>query len=81
MASTRSSRRSSQQALADKSPDVRAAAHPAVGALAAPSGEPHRTAAVLKLTDDPSWTVRRQLAASIGELPQAARARAAAAML
>ena len=28
---------------------------------------------VLKLVDDPSWTVRRQLAATIGELPQPAR--------
>ena len=29
--------------------------------------------AVLKLTDDPSWTVRRQLAASLGALPATAR--------
>jgi mono/diheme cytochrome c family protein len=33
------------------------------------------------LSDDGSWAVRRQLAASIGELPQPARTQAAAAML
>ena len=38
-------------------------------------------AAVLKLADDPSWTVRRQLAASIGELPPAARLEPAAMLL
>lgn len=36
-------------------------------------GEPAMQAAVLKLADDPSWQVRRQLAASLGELPVASR--------
>jgi mono/diheme cytochrome c family protein/glucose/arabinose dehydrogenase len=38
-------------------------------------------AAVLKLADDPTWTVRRQVAATIGELPEAARLDPAAMML
>lgn len=38
-------------------------------------------AAVLKLAEDPSWTVRRQVAATIGELPEAARLEPAAMML
>ena len=33
------------------------------------------TPLVLKLVDDPSWTVRRQLAATVGELPQPAQNR------
>jgi mono/diheme cytochrome c family protein len=39
------------------------------------------SAAVLKLADDPSWTVRRQLAATIGELPAASRLDPAVALL
>jgi len=61
-----------QQALADKSPDVRASAIRLSERWIATPDHP-LAAAVLKLTDDPSWTVRRQLAATIGELPQAAR--------
>ena len=38
-------------------------------------------AVVLKLIDDPTWTVRRQLAATIGELPKEARLDAAIAVL
>ena len=38
-------------------------------------------AAALRLMDDPHWTVRRQVAASIGELPAAARLEPAVAML
>jgi mono/diheme cytochrome c family protein/glucose/arabinose dehydrogenase len=69
-----------ERALADKSADVRASAlrlserwlkernHP----LANP---------VLALMSDSSWTVRRQLAATIGELPDAPRLEAAVAML
>jgi mono/diheme cytochrome c family protein len=38
-------------------------------------------AAALKLIDDKSWTVRRQLAASIGELPAAARLEPATTIL
>ena len=37
--------------------------------------------AVLRLMDDPSWTVRRQVAASIGELPPGQRLAPALAML
>ena len=37
--------------------------------------------AVLKLLDDPSWTVRRQVAATIGELPASRRLDAAVAAL
>jgi mono/diheme cytochrome c family protein len=36
---------------------------------------------VLKLVDDPNWAVRRQLAATVGELPQPARADAALTIL
>jgi mono/diheme cytochrome c family protein len=36
---------------------------------------------VLKLIDDPSWTVRRQVGASIGELPEPARLAAAVKLL
>jgi cytochrome c553 len=35
----------------------------------------------MKLVDDPTWTVRRQLAATIGELPQPGRVDAAVRML
>ena len=38
-------------------------------------------AAVVKLTDDPNWTVRRQVAASLGALPQGVRAAPVAAVL
>ena len=46
-------------------------------------GEPNHTiqSAVLALIDDPRWTVRRQLAASIGALPDGPRASAAVALL
>ncbi len=69
-----------ERALADKSADVRASAlrlserwlrepnHPLAGA-------------VLALMGDSSWTVRRQLAATIGELPEAPRLEAAVALL
>ncbi len=69
-----------ERALADKSADVRASAlrlserwlkepnHPLAGA-------------VLALMGDSSWTVRRQLAATIGELPEAPRLEAAVAVL
>ncbi|HET7086714.1 MAG TPA: c-type cytochrome [Rhizomicrobium sp.] len=38
-------------------------------------------AAILKKSDDPSWQVRRQLAASLGELPQPARVAQVVALL
>lgn len=61
-----------RQALADRSPDVRASA---LRLAERWLGEPNHPlcAAVLQLMDDPHWTVRRQLAATMGELPQAAR--------
>jgi len=67
-----------EHALTDKSPYVRAAGvrlsepYLSTGSLAD---------AVLKLSDDPTWTVRRQLAATIGELPSGARVAAATDML
>ncbi|MDP9322506.1 MAG: c-type cytochrome [Acidobacteriota bacterium] len=61
-----------EQALADKSSDVRASA---LRLSERWLGEPNSalTNAVLRLMDDPTWTVRRQLAATIGELPPASR--------
>jgi mono/diheme cytochrome c family protein/glucose/arabinose dehydrogenase len=56
------------RALGDPSEDVRAAAiRIAERSLAA--GDAPVRAAVLTRLDDPSWTVRRQLAASLGVLP------------
>lgn len=69
-----------QQSLGDKSPDVRAAAI-RLSERWLREGNPALTAAVLKLMDDPSWTVRRQLGASAGEMPQAARTEPAVALL
>jgi mono/diheme cytochrome c family protein len=69
-----------QQALADKSPDVRASALRLSERWLGRADEPIASA-VLKLIDDPSWTVRRQLAATIGELPQPARLDAAVSIL
>jgi mono/diheme cytochrome c family protein/glucose/arabinose dehydrogenase len=69
-----------ERALADTSPDVRASAVRMSERWLADPGQP-LTTAVLKLTDDESWTVRRQLAASIGELPQGTRVDRATAML
>jgi mono/diheme cytochrome c family protein/glucose/arabinose dehydrogenase len=65
---------------ADPSPDVRAWAVRWSEPWLAQPGQP-LAAAALRLMDDPHWTVRRQLAASIGELPQAARLEPALAML
>jgi mono/diheme cytochrome c family protein len=69
-----------QRALADKSPEVRAAGVRLSERWIAEAGHP-LAAAVLKLADDPSWTVRRQLAATIGELPAASRLEPAVALL
>jgi mono/diheme cytochrome c family protein/glucose/arabinose dehydrogenase len=69
-----------ERALADKSPDVRASAIRLSERWLADPGEPLAVAAI-KLMDDDSWTVRRQLAASIGALPPAARLERATAML
>jgi len=69
-----------EHALADKSPEARAAA---LRLSERWLGQPNApmAAAVLKLIDDPTWTVRRQLGATIGELPQAARLDAALTVL
>ena len=68
------------RALSDKSPDVRASA---VRLSERWIGTPGHVlaSAVLKLMSDPSWTVRRQLGASIGELPEALRVDAAVTVL
>ena len=80
MDSTRSTRRSCARRSTDKSPDVRAAAI-RLSERSLREGDPATTAAVLKLADDPSWTVRRQLGASLGEVPQAARTEPVVALL
>jgi mono/diheme cytochrome c family protein/glucose/arabinose dehydrogenase len=69
-----------QKALADKSPDVRTSAirlsERWLKDPSSPLAQP-----VLALMSDTSWTVRRQLAATIGELPQASRKAPAVAIL
>lgn len=67
-------------ALGDASPDVRASAIRLSERWIAQPNHPLATA-VLKLMDDSSWTVRRQLGASIGELPPRARIEPAVVML
>jgi mono/diheme cytochrome c family protein/glucose/arabinose dehydrogenase len=69
-----------QRALTDKSADVRAAG---IRLSERWIAQPNHALAplVLKLVDDPNWAVRRQLAATIGELPQPARTDAALAIL
>ena len=69
-----------RQALKHRSPEVRAAAVRLSERWIAQPDHP-LAAAVLALADDSSWTVRRQLAATIGELPQPARIEPAVAML
>jgi mono/diheme cytochrome c family protein/glucose/arabinose dehydrogenase len=69
-----------QPLYSDPSPDVRAWALRWSEPWLAEPGHPLAVAA-LRLMDDPHWTVRRQLAASIGELPTAARLEPAVAML
>jgi mono/diheme cytochrome c family protein len=69
-----------ERALSDRSPDVRAAAvriaERWLGGAVTPL-----TTRVLAMRGDSSWTVRRQLAASIGEMPAGERVSAAAAIL
>ena len=69
-----------EKALADKSVDVRASA---VRLSERWLGEPASplSAIVVKLGDDPNWMVRRQVAASLGMLPQASRVRPLVSML
>jgi mono/diheme cytochrome c family protein/glucose/arabinose dehydrogenase len=68
------------RALGDKSPEVRASA---LRLSERWLGDPNHplAIAILRLMDDPSWTVRRQLAATIGELPRAVALESAIAML
>jgi mono/diheme cytochrome c family protein/glucose/arabinose dehydrogenase len=60
------------RALADRSRDVRVSAIRLAERWLDADGRPLQTT-VLKMLDDPDWAVRRQLAASLGELPQALR--------
>ncbi len=69
-----------ERALADKSADVRASALRLSERWLAEPNHP-LAPAVLELMDDPSWTVRRQLAATVGELPRGARLDPAVTML
>ncbi|MGH9371329.1 MAG: DUF7133 domain-containing protein, partial [Vicinamibacterales bacterium] len=69
-----------QRALGDTSPDVRASAIRLSERWIAQPNHP-LAATVLKLMDDSSWTVRRQLGATIGELPAAARVAPGVALL
>jgi mono/diheme cytochrome c family protein/glucose/arabinose dehydrogenase len=67
-------------ALANRSPQIRAAAIRISERWLALPGHPLQ-AAVLALRDDASWEVRQQLAASIGALPAPVRVTTAFAML
>jgi mono/diheme cytochrome c family protein/glucose/arabinose dehydrogenase len=69
-----------ERALADRSPYVRASAVRLSERWLEDPAQPV-AAAVLRLADDATWTVRRQVAASIGALPQATRIDRAIAML
>jgi mono/diheme cytochrome c family protein len=69
-----------QSALADKSPEVRAWGIRWSERWLAEPGHP-LAATVLGMMNDTNWIVRRQLAASIGELPAPARVAPAATML
>ena len=68
------------KALKDASADVRASAIRISERWLATPNHPV-AAAVLELTGDPHWSVREQLAASLGVLPSGTRETAAAAML
>ena len=69
-----------QRALGDKAPEVRAAAVRLSERWIGQASHP-LTPAVIKLLDDPNWTVRRQVAATAGELPAQAQADTAFAVL
>jgi mono/diheme cytochrome c family protein/glucose/arabinose dehydrogenase len=69
-----------ENALKDKSVDVRASAIRLSERWLGEPGHPLQ-AAVLALSDDTNWIVRRQLAASLGALPQSARVAPLAAMI
>jgi mono/diheme cytochrome c family protein len=67
-------------ALDDASPYLRTAGLRGAEAFLA-TGDASMEEAVLKKSDDPNWLVRRQLAASLGELPPAARVAPVVAIL
>jgi len=67
-------------ALEDKDPYVRNSGLRGAEPFLA-KGDAAIQAAVLKKSDDPSWQVRRQLAASLGELPREARVAPVVALL
>jgi mono/diheme cytochrome c family protein len=69
-----------RRALGDKAPDVRASAVRLAERWIGEANHP-LAAPVTKLLDDTSWTVRRQVAATAGELPEPARSELAAAAL
>ena len=69
-----------QQALEDRSRDVRAGALRIAERWLGEPGHPIQ-AAVLRLIDDPDWSVREQLAASLGTMPAGARQSAIASLL
>ncbi|MBI1354936.1 MAG: c-type cytochrome [Acidobacteria bacterium] len=69
-----------EKALGDRNPDVRAAAIRISERWLRQGGQPV-TKKVLATKDDPNWIVRRQLAASLGELPQKDRAEPLVEML
>jgi len=68
------------KALKDKSVDVRASAIRLSERWLGEAGHPLQTA-VLALSDDTNWIVRRQLAASLGAWPQSARVAPLAAII
>jgi mono/diheme cytochrome c family protein len=68
------------KALGDKSPEVRASAVRLSEHWLGEPGNPIK-AVVLAKMDDSNWQVRRQLAASLGELPQGERVAPVVAML
>jgi mono/diheme cytochrome c family protein/glucose/arabinose dehydrogenase len=65
-----------EHALKDPSPEVRAAAIRLSERFLKQERDPLATA-VLGIANDPSWTVRRQLAATVGELPAEVRVESA----
>jgi mono/diheme cytochrome c family protein/glucose/arabinose dehydrogenase len=69
-----------EKALADRAPEVRAAAVRVSERWLQEPGAPI-AAAVIKMASDTAWNVRRQVAASLGELPEGARATVIARLL
>ena len=61
-----------EKAIADRAPEIRAAAVRVAERWLKEPGAPI-AASVMKLASDTAWNVRRQVAASLGELPESAR--------